>query len=621
MKIFTSVLSLLFVFCSFNTALFADLPTPENTTTVTTTTVACNGFEYCESFGNSVYDEWIEAFQFNTIDNTSGPDDGYEDYTNFSTEVIPGNVYPVTCVIGYGGFEFTEFFRIWIDFNQNGILEDQELVFDPGGATTTQTGNITIPLDAVNGSTLMRVAMKFGSESTACEAGFGFGEVEDYCVNIVSPNVCYNPFVQVTEITTESAFLDWNTVDIALGYDIRYREEGTTNWTDLYLTEDSLSLFDLEECTTYELQIRTDCDSTMLDYGNLQTFKTLGCGACFDFEYCQLTNPPSTFVEFIDAVSFGDLNNPSGDNGGYADFEDQFPALFFNDSTYTISLESAFPNFQSQPTWYVWIDYNGDGDFDEANELAFQSEPTMELLTEAAITIPSDAEFGVTKMRVRLIDFSYVEAPCEDFFNGEQEDYCITIGPIVFPCFAPENLDATDITTFSANFIWDIDEHEIGVGYVVRYKAVTASDWTVVSTVDPMFSPIDLEECVNYEYQIRTVCPQELSDYSESFLFTSECASSTTELFESTEDITNVLVYPNPFKDQINIKLDLQQAGDISINLFDINGKLLITQNQTNIGIGEHLFNLNNSVPLPSGMYFLRVATENSVITKKLVRQ
>ena len=620
MKIFTTVLAFIFTFCCFSTAVLADLPSPENTGK-TYTTVACNGFEYCESFGNNSNSEWIEGFQFNTINNISGDDGGYADYTNFSTDVIPGDVYPVTCLIGLNG-TWTEFFRIWIDFNQNGTLEEDELVFDPGGSSESQSGNIAIPLDAINGPTLMRVAMKYASISTACEAGFTFGEVEDYCVNIINPDFCYNPFVQVNEITDESATLDWNPVDIAQGYDIRYREEGTFVWSDIYLIEDSLALTDLEDCTTYEFQIRSDCDTTMTDYSNSYTFETFGCGACIDFVYCQLGNTPSSFFEYIDAVSIGDLDNPSGNNDGYADFENQFPTILNNDSTYTLSLEAAFPYFAFESAWFVWIDYNADGDFDEANELVFQSEPTIDVLTEAQVTIPSDAVIGLTKMRISLIEFNGTSDACADFFNGEQEDYCITIQPIVLPCFIPENLDTTDVTSFSVNMTWDVDQYEIGVGYVVRYKAVTASDWTELSTVIPMQATFDLEECTDYEYQVRTVCPQELSEFSESFFFTSECFTSSVEApFEPTEDIANVSVYPNPFKDQINITLDLQKAGDISIGLYDINGKLLLIQNQENTGIGEHLFTLNSATPLASGMYFLRVATENSVITKKLVRQ
>jgi len=563
----------------------------------------------------------IEGFQFGAIDNISGDDGGYADYTNFSTDVIPGDVYPVNCIIGLNG-TWTEFFRIWIDFDQNGELDEDELVFDPGGSSESQSGTITIPTDAINGSTLMRVAMKYNSTSTPCEEAFSFGEVEDYCVNIINPDFCYNPFVQIYDISETGATLDWNSVGIAQGYDIRYRELGTMVWTELYLTEDSLTLTDLEDCASYEMQIRSDCDSTMTDYSNIYTFETIGCGACIDFEYCQLDNTPSSFFEYIDAVTIGDLDNPSGNNDGYADFGNMFPTVLNNDSTYTISLVAAFPYFEFESAWYVWMDFNGDGDFDDANELAFQSDPTIEILTQADITIPSDAAIGLTKMRISLIEFNGTGDACASFFNGEQEDYCITIQPIVLPCLIPENLDTTEVTTFSVRMQWEVDQYEIGVGYVVRYKAVAASDWTELSTVVPYQSTFDLEACTDYEYQVRTVCPQELSEYSESFFFTSQCATSNVEApFEPTDDIANVSVYPNPFKDQINITLDLQKSGDISIELYDINGKLLLIQNQENTNAGEHQFSLNSTTPLASGMYFLRVATENSVITRKLVRQ
>lgn len=621
MKTFTTVLAFIFSFCCISTAVLADLPTPEHSEKIYTT-VACNGFEYCESFASFADNEWIEGVEFGSISNFSGIDDGYADFTNFSTDVIPGNVYPITCTIGLTG-NWTEFFRVWIDFNQNGLFEETELVFDPGESSESQSGNIAIPLDAVNGSTLMRVAMKFGSVSEACEAPFTFGEVEDYCVNVINPGFCYNPFVQVNDITDASALLDWNPVSIAQGYDLRYREVGTVVWTDLYLFEDSLALTGLDVCSSYEFQIRSDCDTTMTDYSDSYTFETIGCGPCIDFEYCQIGTTPSTFFSYIDAVTIGDLSNNSGDNGGYADFANQFPAILNNDSTYTLSLEAVFPYFVFEATWYAWIDYNGDGDFDEANELVFQSDPTLETLTETQITIPADAVIGLTKMRINVLQFPYgTQGACDEFFDGEQEDYCITIQPNVLPCSTPENLDTMDVTTFSAELLWDIDKYEIGVGYVVRYKPVTGSGWTELSTVIPSQPVYDLEECTEYEYQVRTVCPQELSDFSESFLFMTECFTSTfEEAFEPTEDIANISVYPNPFKDQINMELFLQKSGDINMGLYDMNGKLLLTQNHENLQVGAHVFNFSSTTPLAAGMYFLRVATENSVITKKLVRR
>ena len=604
MKYFNSILSVLIALFIFQNVTQAQ---------------SCNGFTYCESFGNNADLEWMESFEFNTISNVSGTNDGYADYTNFSTDIIPGNVYPITCVPGFSGTTYTEYFRAWIDFNQNGELEDDELIFDSGGVTAATSGMVTIPFAVIPGSTLLRVAMKFASESEPCEEAFSFGEVEDYCVNIISPDFCYNPSVQVLDITQESAVLNWNPVQIALGYDLRYREVGAPSWIELYTTDDSLALTGLDDCADYEFQIRSDCDTTMVDYSNIFTFSTFGCGACIDFEYCE-SSSSGTFFEFINRVAIGDLDNTSGDNMGYADFGSDFTTALYNDTTYILTLEPTYTFFEYNVNWRVWIDYNQDGDFEDADELIYDSEQTNELLLEVPITIPSSAGIGLTKMRVSMEEFGFQQEPCAQFFNGEVEDYCVTIQPIVLPCTIPENLDTSEVTTYSALLSWEVDQYEIGVGYVVRYKPLSTSDWTEVSSVELHHTAFNIDECTDYEFQVRTVCPQALSEFSDSYFFTSECFTSVDDPLAPLDDINEVLVYPNPFNDEINININLHNASDLSLQLFDISGKLVQSQTLDRLTIGEHQLNIQNTTNLTSGMYFLKVATENSVVTRKLVK-
>ncbi len=618
MKFFTSFSTLLISMLFMQSAVYAD-NAPE-AATKNFTTVACNGFEYCESFGNIASSEWIESFQFGAIDNVTGTDGGYADYTSFSTDVIPGNTYDIFCEPGLTA-SWTEYFSVWIDFNQDGELDnDTELVFQPDGGSDPVMGTVTIPLGAIPGSTLMRVAMKFASVSTPCEAGFTFGEVEDYCVNIINPDFCYNPYVQILDIGEESAFLDWNEVMIAQGYDLRYRELGTFIWTDIYTTEDSLTLTDLEDCTEYEFQLRTDCDTTMTDYSTSYVFSTFGCGACIDYEYCEsLSN--GSFFEYINRVAINDLDNTSGDNMGYADFGSDFTTVLNNDSTYILTLEPFYTFFEYNVYWMVWIDYNQDGDFDDANELIYDSGTTADLLLESPVTIPSDAGIGLTKMRVSMQEFGFQQGPCDVFFNGEVEDYCVTVQPIVLPCITPEHLDTSAVSTFSTTMHWEVDEYEIGVGYVVRYKPVSETEWKEVSAVELYHTAYDLWQCTDYEFQVRTVCPQDLSDYSESFFWKSACLTDVEEPFVPTADIANVLVYPNPFDDQLSINVYLQKAGDLNIQVYDLKGQLIHQQSHDQLNTGEHQFQFNNQEQLATGMYFLRIATENSVITRKVVKQ
>ena len=140
---------------------------------------------YCTAQGNSVADEWIETVAIASINNTSGSNGGYQDYTSISTDMDLGATYNATLTPGYAGTNYDEQWRIWIDFNKNGDFTDGgELVYDSGSAQAgVTTGSFTIPNNVPLGTTRMRVSMKYNGGSTSCEA-FDFGEVEDYTVVI-----------------------------------------------------------------------------------------------------------------------------------------------------------------------------------------------------------------------------------------------------------------------------------------------------------------------------------------------------------------------------------------------------------------------------------------------------
>ncbi|MEO0403787.1 MAG: GEVED domain-containing protein, partial [Bacteroidota bacterium] len=150
---------------------------------------ACTDFEYCNSAGNSD-EEWVQSVKVNDADvYDSGADGGYGDFTGVADawEMNIGT-NALTLEPGYPqGESFPENFRVWIDFNQDGSFNGDELVLDQDSEEEFDA-EITIPEGTPLGNTRMRVSMKwagFGQQpALPCLESFDFGEVEDYCVNI-----------------------------------------------------------------------------------------------------------------------------------------------------------------------------------------------------------------------------------------------------------------------------------------------------------------------------------------------------------------------------------------------------------------------------------------------------
>jgi hypothetical protein len=140
---------------------------------------------YCGSEGSNSNFEWIQRIQFGGINNNSGNDGGYGDYTNLSTALTPGGSVSVTLVPGFSGSTYTEYWRLWIDYNRDGDFSDAGEQIGQGSGTGTLSGTLSVSPNATPGTTRMRVAMKYNAYSTPCET-FSYGEVEDYTITIGS---------------------------------------------------------------------------------------------------------------------------------------------------------------------------------------------------------------------------------------------------------------------------------------------------------------------------------------------------------------------------------------------------------------------------------------------------
>ncbi len=151
---------------------------------------------YCEVTGGTSDIEPISQVTFAGIDNASDPvvdaSPLHEDFTAIEGTVEQDETYDIT-LNGNTGGNFTNSFAVFIDWNQNEVLDDagEAYLFDAAIVNTDGTvaadafiGSIAVPADALDGATRMRVNKKFGSTATAdpCALGSSFGQSEDYTI-------------------------------------------------------------------------------------------------------------------------------------------------------------------------------------------------------------------------------------------------------------------------------------------------------------------------------------------------------------------------------------------------------------------------------------------------------
>ncbi len=81
-------------------------------------------------------------------------------------------------------------FRVWVDWNQDGVFDTtEEVAYASSSYGNSQSGTITVPVDALEGDTRMRIVSHWLSTSgdvDPCETGFTYGEFEDYKFTVVA---------------------------------------------------------------------------------------------------------------------------------------------------------------------------------------------------------------------------------------------------------------------------------------------------------------------------------------------------------------------------------------------------------------------------------------------------
>jgi photosystem II stability/assembly factor-like uncharacterized protein len=131
--------------------------------------------------------------------------------------------------------------------------------------------------------------------------------------------------------------------------------------------------------------------------------------------------------EYISGVQIGSINNSGTAADGYSDYTSMATGITINQSN---DITLTYGVGYSDDDLGIWIDWNQDGDFDDAGENAVCTVGLTNLTETYSFTVPTDALLGSTTMRIRL---KYYDAdcgsPCGATTYGEVEDYKVHILP------------------------------------------------------------------------------------------------------------------------------------------------------------------------------------------------
>jgi hypothetical protein len=260
-----------------------DTKTLTNYITVTAT--------YCPSNATNTADEEIYGVIFAGISNpstcatTGGSGSILNEYSNY-TGITPGQAavgytYPFTLnTSACGTGTFSAGYSVFIDFNGDGDFDDlDEKVLgsvattpippgSPAGSIITQfTGSILIPATANLGLTRMRVVLTESNATPLSCGTYGYGETEDYTINLFAVTAAPNCVVSSTNNFTciTAATISWPAASgYPTGYNVSYGLTPAGN---------DLGTFDVGNVTTATLPI---LNPSTLYYYVIEPYNAIG---------------------------------------------------------------------------------------------------------------------------------------------------------------------------------------------------------------------------------------------------------------------------------------------------------------------------------------------------------
>ena len=566
--------------------------------------------EYCSSQGANYSYEWIAGVVVGDFTNTSGAA-GYTDFTGMTANLTAGETYNITLTPAFSGSTYNEYWKIWIDLNHDGDFDDaDENVFDQGGMSKTiVTGSITIPASAAAVTTRMRVTMKYNAEPTACEASFSYGEVEDYTVQILGGDTeapTAPSGLIASNITMTSVDLDWNAstdnVGVA-GYDVYQNGSLITNTTNTYYNVSGLN-----SGASYSYYIiAKDAVGNESDASNTVNITT-------DTDTQAPTAPANLASSNITATSVGLSWNASTDNVGVTGYD------VYKDGAYLASASGTSYNVSSltKATTYTFYVKAKDAAGNVSAASAY-----LDVTTLDEVVVVEYCDLYATSARFEWIDvFGLNDLYNTSGANAGYGDYTSLTANVSAGTSYTASLSAgfkrrTYTEYWNVWIDFNIDgeftSDEIVVqGTVADGNVYTATvDIPSTATIGQTRLRVAMSDA-GYSAACGSFRYGEVEDYTVNI--TAKAAPIARMVYGKllgNDEVTNIKVYPNPAKEELNIEIPFDNAKVRIINSTGAIVKEVVLNNEKVINISD----------LANGLYIISVEDDKGPITETFIKQ
>lgn len=570
----------------------------------TTTEVQLN---YCASASTNVNDEYIGRVQLNMINNASGAQ-FYSNFTNISTNLDKGAVYTLTVTPTWTGTAYEEGYAAWIDYNKDGDFSDTgEQIFSKAASTTTPiSGTFTVPAGATEGSTRLRVSMKYNAIPTACET-FTYGEVEDYTVIIGSQGPDTQPptapsNLAASNITQTSLTLTWTASTDNVGvvaYDVY---QGST--LKLSVTTTTAAITGLTASTAYSFSVKArDAAGNVSPASNVLNVTTL---APPDTQ--APTAPTNLTASNITQNSVNLSWTASTDNVGVVAYD------VYQGSSLKLSVTTtlaAITGLAASTTYSFSV---------KARDAAGNVSPASNVVD--VTTLPNTITYCTSKgsstayewiQKVQLGTLSNTSGNNGGYGNFTSLTVNLVRGTSTTMIITPGWTGTKYREAYRVWIDYNQDGDFLDTGeQVISVNKTTATSITKSFTIPTtaLTGPTRMRVAMKYNAS-PTSCEifarGEVEDYTVNITLSANQGYDT-GIIDS--EASFLKIYPNPVSGQL-LQIELTNVLGKEIRIYNLYGRLISRTEFTNVlDIAE----------LPAGMYIIEIITDSKSITRQFIR-
>jgi len=415
--------------------------------------------------------------------------------------------------------------KVWIDYNQNGVFDTDELVTASTStiaAGATHTAGFTIPITATPGITRMRVMAVEGSTTFSPCSSHTWGESEEYTVVIEEAPDC-------DELTLEAGTLSdlsicpsigftlvnaGTTVALGLEREWQSRPVGSTTWTTIAgaTSADYVSTTGVTEDTEFRSVITCTATgetvTTNIAVVTINSFLDCYCAPVYTYS----CTGGARIEDVITTSGVINISNiATGCTGAVANFSDFTATHTFSQvQGVTSNISVKVGSFSAGVK--VWIDYNQNGVY-ETSEIVAASTSTISSGSTftASFTVPYTALVGETRMRVRAVESTTTFDACSSHSWGETEEYTVQIIPAL-PCedvpLVAGTLSSLTVCP-STSFTIVNSGTSLGIGFVREWQTrpVGSTTWTTIAGATEVNYLNPTGVTVPTEYRCIVSCP------------------------------------------------------------------------------------------------------------------